>query len=461
MAKHPISKRDEHHEVTRRALIKWSVAAGAALGVSRSKIFEILEKTAGKGTAFAASESATARSVHIVAGNGGLAWFQQMWPHYDIARARNGAFAWTYPGQEIEITGTAKPLVLGPGSPWKNLPAARQVTIFQAGQNETHAGTPTTTTDLNGSNIFSVASAVQSAAPSVIPFVTIGQVDVGTAPGGARPAAVGNADGIVGLFNSAASRAGGLLSMTKDANLYTAHYQAFAQLNRAANRSTTKSSYITASNAAQFLGLNLAAQLQITPDDLARYSINGGVPNNVASIGRAMIVTVKAFKMGLMNAVVFPAFNDDPHGYFDGGNITQRPAQHMAIFDAFMKDLTDTVDQNTLKSLADDTVITVHGDTTKDPRSRGGWPDGTPNNSNVVYVYSAGHLKSGWFGGTDRNGNVSGFTNTGAPAAYNAGATARLASASIAYAIAKRDSRALTAFANGVSAPGIWNPKDQ
>ena len=73
MAKTPIAKRDEHHELTRRALIKWSVAAGAALGVSRSKVFEILERTAGKETAFAASENPTTRSVHMIFGNGGLA----------------------------------------------------------------------------------------------------------------------------------------------------------------------------------------------------------------------------------------------------------------------------------------------------------------------------------------------------------------------------------------------------
>jgi hypothetical protein len=224
MAKSQTSKRDEQHEVTRRALIKWSVAAGAALGVSRSKIFEILEQTAGKGTAFAAAESATARSVHIVAGNGGLAWCQQMWPHYDVARARDPSQAWAFPGQEIEIAGTTKPLVVGPATPWKTIPAARQVTLFQCGNNETHVGTPQTTSNLNGSNIFSVASALQASAPSVIPMVVIGNIDVGTAQGAARPAVVGNADGIVGLFNSAASRAGGLLVMSKDANLYTAHY---------------------------------------------------------------------------------------------------------------------------------------------------------------------------------------------------------------------------------------------
>ena len=88
MAKSKSTKRDEQRELTRRALIKWSVAAGAALGVSRSKVFEILEGTAGKDLAFAAAENATTRSVHIVAGNGGLAWFQLLWPQVDVAMAR-------------------------------------------------------------------------------------------------------------------------------------------------------------------------------------------------------------------------------------------------------------------------------------------------------------------------------------------------------------------------------------
>lgn len=68
------NKRDEEREVSRRALIKWSLAAGAALGVGRGTIIEILEKTGGKHLAQAAAVSTTKRSVHIRAGTGGLAW---------------------------------------------------------------------------------------------------------------------------------------------------------------------------------------------------------------------------------------------------------------------------------------------------------------------------------------------------------------------------------------------------
>ena len=461
MAKSPFSKRDEQRELTRRALIKWSVAAGAALGVSRSKIFEILEKSAGKDVAFAAAENPTTRSVHIVAGNGGLAWFQLFWPQNDVAAANNPNFAWHKPGQSTVVAGTDNKLTIGPDTPWASLPAQNQVTVFQCGNNETHTRQPQSVVGLNGNNIFSVASALQSASPSVIPLITIGDVDVGTAPGASRPANVGSGDGIVGLFNSAASRAGGLLSNASDATLYKAHYDAFTSLNRAAGTSTTKVSYTTASGAAQFLGTNLSAKLAITAADLSRYGIDGNTRSNVSDIGKALIVTVKAFKMGLTNSVVLPAMDDDPHGAFDGGDVNVVPPQMKAIFDGFMTDLQMTTDDVTMKVLADDTVITVCGDTPKDCLTRSGWPDGTASNTNNVYVYSAGNLKSGWYGGIDRNGNAKGFDANGNPTGYNGTNTAKYAMASIAYAIAKRDDRAISNFANGITISGVFGrPKD-
>lgn len=460
MAKSQTTKRDENQEVTRRALIKWTVAAGAALGVSRTKIFEILERTGGKEIAFAAAAATTTRSVHIVGGNGGLAWFQLMWPHVDVAEARNPNFSWHLTGQESRIAGTTKPLVVGADTPWKSLPASRQVSIFQCGNNETHTNAPTSVTNLNGNGIFAVASALQANAPAVIPIIAVGGAAVGTAPGGFTPAAVGNGDGIVNLFNSAASRAGGLLSKAADASLYKAHYDAFTQLNRAANRSTTKASYQTGSSAAQFLGTNLASKLAITPEDLTRYGLGTGTPNNVLTLGRTLIVTVKAFAMGLTNSVVMNAFNDDPHGCFDNMQYTTRAPAHAKVLEAFMADLAANVDVNTQQSLADSTVITIHGDTTKTPLNKTGWGDGTPMNSNVVYVYGAGHLKTGWFGGTTRAGAVSGVNPDGSTAAYNGPTMAKYATASIAYAIAKRDERMISNFSGGLSLPGLWSPKD-
>jgi hypothetical protein len=462
MAKSPFSKRDERRDVSRRALIKWSVAAGAALGVSRGKIFEILERTGGKDVAQAAAAAPTTRSVHLIAGNGGLAWFGLFWPQNDVAAAANPNFAWHKPGMSKLVPGTDMPLTIGPDTPGAKFAAQNQVTCFVCGANETHTFNLKSTVGLNGNNILAVASALQSAAPSVIPLITVSpQVSVGTAPGSATPTNVGDGGGIVGLFNSAASRAGGLLSNMGDAQLYKAQFEAFAQLNRAANRSTTKLAYTTATGAAGFLGTNLAAQLQITPDDYTRYGVDAGTRANVKAIADVFIVAVKSFKMGLTNSVVLPAMGDDPHGAFDNNDVATVPASMRAVFDGFFNDLANTTDDSSMQSLIDDTVLTIHGDTTKDPLTKGGWPDGTPGNTNVVYVYSAGNLKSGWFGSVDRNGNVKGFDASGKPATYTGTNEAKYAMASIAYAIAKRDERMISQFSNGITISGNFGrPQD-
>ena len=54
-------------------------------------------------------------------------------------------------------------------------------------------------------------------------------------------------------------------------------------------------------------------------------------------------------------------------------------------------------------------MFTIHGDTPKDPTVREAWPDSTPGNSNWIYVYGNGYLKTGWHGGIDAAGVVSGF----------------------------------------------------
>jgi hypothetical protein len=454
MAKSQSSLRDEKRELSRRSLIKWSVAAGAALGVSRTRIFDVLEGTAGPSVAYAAAENPTTRMYSLIGGNGGAAWWQLFWPQVDIAEARDPRYAWHRVGMETRVPGTRNPLVIGPDTPWADLPAQKQVTCFLCGSNEAHTQNSTSNTTLNGNSIFAVVSALQAASPSVIPVVTIAGARLGTAPGAPQDSNVPAAAGLVDLFNSAASR--GLLSEPADAELYRAHYEAFIQLNRAANRSTTRSAYLTASGAAEFLGKNLSTRLAITQADLTRYGIGAGTRNNVAAVGRSMIVSVKAFQLGLTNAVIAPFMLDDPHTAFDEGAVDTVPGQLKAVFDAFMKDLIATVDETTGKPLADDIVITMSGDTPKTCMSRPSWGDNTPGNTNNLYVYSSGHLFPGWFGSINRQGQVQGFGTDGRPAPYNGGNTARLATAAIAYAAAKRDERAITSFANGITVSGVF-----
>lgn len=462
MAKSKTSLRDEQHELTRRALIRWSLATGAALGVSRSKIFEILERTAGKGVAFAASMSPFTKVFDIEWGTGSLAWMTLLWPYPDIAKARNRGFAWDETVMVEDVSGTHGPLVRGPNTPWKALPPEKQTTVFIAGKSSTHAEIETTTNVLEQTNVLATIIRLQMALPAVIPAISIGSFASAGPLGDLTATSVRSADNMVDLFNSTASRATGLLVNARDAELYAAHYQAFIQLNRAANRSTQRAGYATASGAAKFLGTNLRTQLEVTSADLARYGINGDTRTSVADLGRAMIIAVKAMKMGLTNLVQVRGPNDDPHGAFGGNDYMTMPLQLKAIFDGFMGDLQTAIDDSTGQPLADNIVIINKGDNPKNPTSRSDWSDGTPGGSNALWVYGAGHLYSGFFGNIGVTGAMGVARGVGPDGkltvGYDPGSTAKQALASILYAVAKRDDRAIQSFVGGTTVSGIFGP---
>jgi hypothetical protein len=244
----------------------------------------------------------------------------------------------------------------------------------------------------------------------------------------------------VELFNSAASRAGGLLENASDASLYAAHYTALTSLNRASNRPTTRGSYGASQTAADLLGTNLASILAVTDEDLSRYGVNRGTRRVELDIAKTLIIGVKAFQLGLTSSITLEALGDDPHGAFNNMNsLTNTVTNLGAMLDGFMGDLRGTPDDSCSGStLADNFVMTIAGDTPKNPLNRNGWPDGTPGGSNWMYVLGAGHIKTGWHGGIDRDGNVQGFN----PATgenmnnLNRGDTAEATNAAVAYAIA-------------------------
>lgn len=462
MAKSKTSERDEQRNLSRRGLIKWSLAAGAVLGLPRWKVFEVLERSAGPACAADAACHPTMRSVHLVAGNGGFAWFQLLWPHNEIAAAGNNNFAFHAPGQQTLAEGTDKPLTFAPETPWKALAGRRQMSAFMAGNNETHTNQPNSASTLMGSSIYAVASALQSTNPSVVPVIAVGDAPFGTAAGAPRAARVGSGDDIVGLFNSAASREGGLLSNAEDAELYNTHYQALIGLNRAAGRSTQLKTYETSQKAASLLGTNLASVLTPTDQDMARYGVGPGTRSNVMDIARVLMVTAKAFKLGLTSSVVLPAMRDDPHGAFnDMNNLRNTVASLGAVLQGFYDELAETPDDSCAgATLADNFVLTITGDTPKDPRDRNGWPDGTPQNSNWIYVLGGGYLRSGWHGGVLANGQVQGFDPaTGASNGTPSNQLGNAATAAVAYAIAKGDERRIQDFARGIDIKGITVPQ--
>jgi hypothetical protein len=369
--------------------------------------------------------------------------------------AANPAFAWHEPGNATVVAGTAHPLVRGPHTPFAAVPGAQQVTAIMAGTNETHDPNPTSIVRaLDGSSLFAIAAALQADNPSLVPVIAIDNLAYGSAPGAPVAAVVPRGRDIVGLFSSAAASAGGLLEDDGRAETFRTSYAALAGLNRAADRSTTQTSYATGRRAATFVGMNLADQLSIDAADTDRYGLTVGgvpaaIPADVRELGETLIVTAKAFAMGLTRSVIVPGPRDDPHTAFDDMDALRAKLTALrTVLDAFMADLARLTDDLTDTALIDDIVLTIDGDTPKTPLDRIGWGDDTPERSNWLYVYSGGLLKSGWFGGIGADATVTGFDPaTGLPADPDPDAQAKAANAAIAYAIANRRTDLVRPFA--------------
>ncbi len=445
---------------TRRGFLKFTSAVGAAFALDRSEVLNVIADSGGSALADEAACAKRNRSIHVVAGDGGFAWFQLLWPHTEIAKAQNDGFAFHAPGEAKDASDTDRPFVFAPETPWQSMSKLRRISAYMAGQNETHDPQPTTASNVGGGiSMLAASAALNSALPSLLPVIGVTPFNFGNAPGQPQVTTVGNPDGMVDLFNSAASKQ--ILAAGSDAANYEAYYKAFLSLGRAASRPTVQRQLRITKASANFLGKNLATQLQPTDLDLARYGVDGGTPNKLRNIAYTFITAVNAFKMGLTNSVILPAMRDDPHGAFaDMNTLRSTVATLGKMFDELMNDLQSVTDPACAgKSLADGTVITIHGDTPKDPRDRGGWPDGTPNNSNWLYVYGAGYTKTGWFGGVRAGGGVDGFdpkTSNDVPNQASS-MTAPAANAAVLYAITQGDMVAVNQYYNGGSIAGIVN----
>lgn len=450
--------KDRTHRMGRRALLRWSVATGAALGLKPWQVFEVLEDTSGKALAQEAACLPSNRSVHILGGTGGFAWFQLLWPHNAVAAAGNPTFAWHAMGEERMAPGTHRPLTLGPETPWASFSGQRQVSAFMAGNNETHTNQPTTSLSVDtGVGLFAACAAVQQQAPSLVPVITVDDAPFRTATGAPRPAQVATADDIVGLFNAASSRAGGLLANPDNAELFQTGYNAWMRLRAAAGRATMANGIHAGRTAAELLGTNLADLLAVTAADLRRYGVDNSSREPVLEFAKTLIVTAKAFRHGLTNSVVMPAMKDDPHNAFTDMASLRRTVRELgSSLNAFYEDLAQEDDPTCSGSVADNTIISIHGDTPKDPLVRAAWPDATPGNSNWLYVLGGGLLKTGWFGGIDADGTVRGWDpTTGEDSTMNAGTTAMSGSAAVLYAVCRGDMRRVRDFYRGADINGI------
>ena len=441
----------------RRKFLKWCTATAALLGLERTRMLNVLSDTAGVAAADSMLRANTKRFVGIVAGNGGLAWFQLIWPHVDIAKATDPNFAFHAMGQAIPAQGTTNPWIYAPESPFQQAGPNWQMTALMAGSNETHTSTPVTAVNLaSGVGMFAgIAAEQKSRLATLIPVVASQRMAASyqSADNSPAPAVVPNSDGVVALFSSAASQR--LLAKADDAHLYEATYKAFTAL--AASRQCNKNlaGYRTGQVASNVLGNDFSGVLTMSNDDLARYGVVGA-PQDLVAFAKDLWMALQLFKHDLSSMYLMPAFNNDPHGAFAGGDA--QPQAHSKvlgqIFDAWHAEAATIADPSAPgMTLADNMVFTVTGDTAKTPLNRNGWPDGTPNNSNWIYVMGNGYLKTGWFGGIKADGSVSGWDPaTGAEVPkQQSSVTANAAAAAVFFATTSGMGDTVTATRGSVS----------
>ena len=136
----------------------------------------------------------------------------------------------------------------------------------------------------------------------------------------------------------------------------------------------------------------------------------------------------------------------------------------------------DPLDPNS-QSVADNVVVHIYGDCSKNPVVKSGWPDDPPRNSNVSFVLGQGWLRSAWFGGATQasvQSALNGGAGENAINLYNpldpAGTAFRVASddtacaklgsyvaAAVLYAITNGQLSKWRQFYNGDAIPGLTN----
>ena len=444
----------------RREFLRWSATVAACLGLERARFLNVLGDTAGTAAADTAACANTNRLISIVDGNGGLSNWTQVFPFVNVIGSTNAAYSHYALGKGVAAVGYDKPYTFAPDSPWQTN-SKWKMTAFVAGNNETHTAAPASAISLGANGMLASAAAIQQANPTLLPVLAVGGIQFGAAPGAPAVAAVGAANQLVDLFNSAASRA--LLQQPENGGLAEAYYKAFIGLNAAAGRSTIAKQYGVGKVSMNLLSKNLAAQLTPTDADKALFGLTGTTPGAVTNMSNAMITTVKAFSLGLTSMLVMRGFNNDPHGMFANGDaLATTAAVAMGKMLNGLHDLAKSkADPScSAKTLADSIVMSVSGDTFKAPFARNGWGDGTPNGSNLLYVMGAGHLKTGWFGDMATTGAVGWDQASGNTAGAYTGRGAELgasAAAALLYAVSKGDTRRVRDFYNGKPIDGVTN----
>jgi len=456
------------HNEQRRTFLKMVGVAAAAFGIEKTKLLNFLADEGGYGLAEAAG-STYGRSLLVPAPNGSQAWFQELWPVADVgfkacqnanvpglstnyggfssylytsqygynpANGYRGTYTWgkgnTMPSLPAGVKGWEggdRTFFYGPHAPWFDHNAGipkYPVTAFMSGKDETHTEFPISQVSLSGNATMQAALASLGAAGSsaIVPVLGIDPVKYGRAPGAPEVATVPSSLGMIDLFNSAASQF--TLINKNDQELFEVYYKALLGLRKSSERSSWAPQMQVTKNAARIIGLNFAAQLTPTSQDLVDFGIQEMIDGlsssssymtvaqrrGIEEFGRTLIVVAKAFALGLSKTAIValspgPTSDTtftDPHVTFDSMTLMNQgrnTTKHLGkVLDGFYNYLSQQIDpESPTEKLDQNTVFVAYGDTPHTPLQGSTWPDATPDACNWTYVMDPKrNIKNGWFG---------------------------------------------------------------
>jgi len=466
---------------SRRDFIRATLTASAALGLGPLRALEVLDRHGGSALADEACAS-TARTVHIAAGNGGLSWFTLLWPLPQVVQSPQPRYAYDDLSSFARLTQADQQSLYVRrvrGVPlWNQYGSRKHMTCLVAGQDETHRigsnSTSTLTNGVGGANgLYAACAAMQGGLQTLIPVVSVQHLGeslpYGSAAGAPAATQVSSAEAMISMFSSAASQLADRLADPRNQQLFTEYHKAYLGLARTVDRPTYQRAYGDAKLATALLAQNLGDVLRPDPEKLRAWC-EGLDPNLSDSDGRrrsadfielakTLLVTANAFKLGLVGQVILPALQNDPHPVLAPEALAvtiQRTNALARILQGFFDELADPSSaQDPLcrgsgKTLADNLVLTVSGDTIKNPFDRMGWPDAPPGNANILYVMSNGYLKPGWFGQISPSGRVNFDPRSGqARAGVSAQDSTSAAIAGVLHAVARGNDRLLRQFFTG------------
>lgn len=348
-------------------------------------------------------ECTAQRTVYIVGAPGSLAWFTLVWPLPAVITGFQAGYAYDDPSLAMAVVATAEHPLYARHGLWAEVPRAQPSAIL-AGFNETHTSAPITMVQVGGK--FVIAAGVEAQHALAAPLPALG-------------------------FTPPTSYVPDLpLAADVDAAV-------------AALRTVTT--------------VSAATEAALRPDPVTLASWYGASPSVTnARLAERLLFTANAFRAGLIGTVLIQVA-DDPHGAFIDGIATPSADQLVGILHGFEVELAGATEpacrvDGAPVALADNVVVVVLGDTPKDSFTAFGWPDGTPGNSNWMYVRSNGYLRPGWFGSitNDVAGRIgfdpaTGMLSDAATQADDAAAADR----ALLYAITRGDTAAVDAFAPG------------